>query len=101
MIWYMDNLGVFSALCSGYGSVSDFGGVIHAIHLPSARLQLRAWWEHVDSEANAADGGTRGPESMALQLGVALPWKALPKWPENVVRAPPMTWFDWLHSNML
>ena len=37
VIWYTDNLGVLSALCSGYGSVSDFGGVIHAIHLSSAR----------------------------------------------------------------
>ena len=94
----MDNLPLLSALCKGSSSVVDFGCVVHAIHLHVASLGLLAWYEHVDSQANIADGGSRvGVEDpVARRMGIRLAEVQLPPWPLDVADAPPDTWLRML-----
>ena len=90
--WFLDNLGVLSAFCTGSSTVADFGCLIHACLLRFAALQIAAWFEHVDSAANAADGGTRGSSLVAEQLGIALKPCSLPPWPRDVMQASASEW---------
>ena len=57
-IFFIDNLGVLSALISGRARIADFGCVIHAFHLRIAHLRSTCWFEHAESPANPADGGS-------------------------------------------
>ena len=97
---FIDNMGVLASLCKGSSTVADFGCVIHALLLAAARLRTRPWFEHVDSKANPADGGTRGSTESASSLGIKLKEVDMPDWPENTVLATPATWFRWLNRNI-
>ena len=96
----VDNLAFLSAVCKGTSSSADFGCLVHALHLHAVRLDLLMWWEHVDSDANIADGGSRvgGRDTLARSLGVKLRDVPLPPWPEDVLSAPVRLWMDMLSS---
>jgi hypothetical protein len=98
IIFFMDNLGVLSSLCKGSSAVDDYGCVIHAVLLNVARLSVRGWYEHVDSHANAADGGTRHSTVVADALGVVLVAKNSPEWPKDTLAAGPEQWLQWLNK---
>ena len=97
---FTDNLPLLSALCNGSSSVVNFGTVVHAMLLQVAAYRLLAWYEHVDSEANVADGGSRlGVEDpLARSLGVTLREVPVPPWPVNVRDAPAQAWLDMLRG---
>ena len=64
--------------------------------LSVAAYRLLAWYEHVDSAANIAAGGSHlGVEDpLARSLGVTLHEVVVPPWPANVRDAPAQTWLD-------
>ena len=74
VVLFIDNLSLLSALCKGSSTVSDFGCIAHAVHLALASIDCRCWFEHVDSKANIADGGSRlGPKCLEAKcLGISL-----------------------------
>jgi hypothetical protein len=96
--WFIDNLGVLAALCKGSSVVADFGCVIHSVLLAVAQLHSHVWWEHVDSQANLADGGTRESFALAAKLGVTYHPRSLPPWPQNTLDAEPDAWLPFLHD---
>ena len=57
-IFFIENLGVLSALITGHARIADFGAVIHAFHLSMGQLHSTCWFEHIESLANPADGGS-------------------------------------------
>ena len=75
----------------GRARIADFGSVIYAVHLSLARLRATAWFEHVESSANCADGGSRVGHAcpVARHLGIALREHQFPAWPQDVMRATP------------
>ena len=91
----IDNMGVLASLCKGSSVVADFGCVVHAFLLAAAKLNTRPWFEHVDSKANPADGGTRDSLVTAHQLGIGLREVPVPEWPVDTVNATPYEWLDW------
>ena len=96
VVWYMNNFGVLSCLCKGSSAVADFGCIIHAILLCMAALKVRAWYDHVDSKANAADDGTRNSSEASDKLGITLRERSCPVWPPNTLGAKPEVWMQWL-----
>ena len=98
VVFYLDNLSLLSALCKGSCTVVDFGSVVHAIQLYMASFGLLTWYEHVDSEANVADGGSRkGVEDpLARSMGIVLRTATLPPWPADVRAASAQVWLAML-----
>ena len=99
-IFFIDNLGVLSALVVGRARVADFGTIIHAFHLSLAHLGSTAWFEHVESGANPSDGGSRAGAAcpVAKRLNVVLLEHQFPPWPGNVLHASPQDWLAFLNS---
>ena len=97
LMLFVDNIPMLSARCKGSSTVSDFGCVVHAVQLALASLSCRAWFEHVDSKANIADGGSRLGESCpeARRLGISLREVPLPPWPQRPLESPPSEWLGW------
>ena len=54
---FIDNMSVLSGLTVGSSTTADLGAVLQAATLQATNLDCLTWWEHVDSEANPADGG--------------------------------------------
>ena len=100
VMWFIDNMGILACFCKGSSVVADISCIIHASLLAMASLRICSWYEHVDSKANIADGGTRKSFEVAEALGVSLVVKSLPPWPSNTVKAPPRYWLEWLNINM-
>jgi hypothetical protein len=97
IIWMIDNMGVLACYTKGSSVVADISCIVHAMLLSSARLRLKSWFEHVDSKANLADGGTRGQH---WALGTYLPELNVPPWPANTSKASPDTWLNWLDEHL-
>ena len=97
VMWFMDNMGILACFCKGSSVVADISCIIHASLLAMASPRICSWYEHVDSKANIADGGTRNFFEVAEALGVSLVVKSLPPWPSNTVKAPPRYWLEWLN----
>ena len=95
VMWFIDNLGVLSCFCKGSSVVADVGCIVHAVLLHQAALKVQAWYEHVDSKANIADGGTRFSTEITDALGISLKQLSLPPWPANTLTAPPSEWISW------
>ena len=74
LMFFIDNLGTLSAMITGRARIADFGAAVHAFHLSVAWLQSTSWFEHVESPANPADGGSRIGAAcpIARQLGIQL-----------------------------
>jgi hypothetical protein len=96
-VMFIDNMGVLASLCKGSSVVADFGCVVHAFLLAAAKLNARPWFEHVDSKANPADGGTRDSLETAHQLGIDLREVPVPEWPVDTVNATPYEWLAWVN----
>ena len=101
LIFFIDNLGTLSAMITGRARIADFGAVVHAFHLSVARLRSTSWFEHVESPANPADGGSRVGAAcpIARQLGIQLHERSFPNWPKNVMNADPSIWLSYLFLN--
>ena len=52
-----------SAAVSGRSSVLDVNSLLTGLHLLLTSLRVTSWWEHVDTHANPADGGSRQGEN--------------------------------------
>jgi hypothetical protein len=96
ILWFIDNLGILSCYCRGSSLVADVGCIIHASLMLQAKLRTVSWYEHVDSKANVADGGSRDSSELTDRLGIPLTPKQLPPWPANVLTAPADVWLKWL-----
>ena len=55
-----------SAAVSGRSSVLDVNSLFTGLHLLLTSLRVTSWWEHVDTHANPADGGSRQGTSCKL-----------------------------------
>ena len=97
---FIDNMGVLASLCKGSSVVADFSCVVHALLLAAAKLNTRPWFEHVDSKANPADGGTRDSLTTAHQLGVDLREVPIPEWPVDTVNATPYEWLGCVNRHI-
>ena len=97
-MWFIDNLGVLASLAAGGSRVHDFGNAIHSVLLSIANLRAKVWWEHVDTHANPADGGTRSSATVANSLGIELVAKPLPPWPDDIMSADSEFWLSWIRD---
>ena len=59
VLWGVDNTSAEAGLIRGYSSKADTANLIAATHIVMARRDIRAFWFHVDSESNPADGPSR------------------------------------------
>ena len=89
VLWFIDNLGVLSCYCKGASATADIACVVHASLLMMAALRVRSWYEHVDSKANASDGGTRGQTKAG---SIVLRDLLLPQWPKHAASTEPAVW---------
>jgi len=94
-IWWIDNMGILSCFCKGSSVVGDVSCIIHAAVLRMASIRMRSWYEHVDSHANVADGGTRFSTTITDLLGIPMRDVSLPPWPKDTLHAPPSEWLSW------
>ena len=95
LVLFIDNLGVLSGLIKGSSSIADFGAILSASHLRTAQLHSSAWFEHVRSKSNIADGGSRVGISCpdAAAYGVPLKEFAFPRSrPTDVLQVHPSHW---------
>ena len=99
-VMFIDNMGVLASLCKGSSVVADFGCVVHALLLGAAKLRTRPWFEHVDSKANPADGGTRDSFESSRQLGIHLQEVQVPQWPASTVNATAEEWLAWIDRHI-
>ena len=95
LLVFCDNLGILSAAVSGRSSVLDVNSLLTGLHLLLTSLRVTSWWEHVDSHANPADGGSRQGTSckLAKRLGIPLKWVKFPFVPACMAAADPTEWF--------
>ena len=84
-------------MCKGASSIVDFDPIVHAVALGTAAMGMRVWYEHVDSNASIADGGSREgvADPVAAQAGVALAWAHDPGWPADLRELPPSFWIEY------
>ena len=87
--WFIDNLGILSALCKGSSTVSDIGCITHAVLFASAAHSCSPWWEHVESAYNASDGGARSCTLVAKAIGINLEWASTWSGPRDCLSATP------------
>ena len=93
---FIEIMGVLASLCKCSSVIADFGCVVHALLLAAAKLNARPWFEHVDSKANPADGGTRDSFISSRQLSIQLQEVQVPQWPSSTVNATPQEWLAWI-----
>ena len=92
---FIDNMGVLCNFVLGSSSSLDLGCIVHATVLRLMRRGVRAWWEHVPSKSNIADGGSRVGAScpVAAKAGITLVSKVFPReWPQNHVQLSMKEW---------
>ena len=94
VLWFIDNLGVLSALCKGSSKSLDLGCITYGSLLLTAAHDILLWWDHVESAANCADGGSRQCDRIARRLGVVLKDRALPHWPAMPRSTLPFEWLQ-------
>ena len=92
---FIDNMGVLCNFVLGSSSSLDLGCIVHATVLRLMRRGVRAWWEHVPSKSNIADGGSRMGVCcpIAAKAGIPLVSKVFPRtWPQNHVELSMKEW---------
>ena len=74
LLVFCDNLGILSATVPGRSPVLDVNSLLTGLHLLLTKRRVTSWWEHVDTHANPADGGSRQGTSckLAKRLGIPL-----------------------------
>jgi hypothetical protein len=92
----VDNLGVLQSLVKGISADPDLGVIGHAIHLCLAGNGMSSWFEHVESAANGADGGSRNCDKLASSLNIDLVDAPMLQWPASPLRTKPEEWLQWL-----
>ena len=75
----------------------DIAHIVTATLTLETTLQMKSWKEHVDSQANLADCGTKDTFDHVQALGI--PWENLemPPWPSKVATASAAEWLQWFH----
>ena len=99
LLLFIDNMGVLSGFIKGSSSIADFGAILSAFHLRTTQLQSSAWFEHVQSKSNIADGGSRVGAAcpIAGSFGISLDNFDFPQsWPTNVFDVHPSRWLSLL-----
>ena len=73
-MFFIDNMGALSASVCGHSTAEDVATIAYTTQLFLARLRCAGWFEHVDSDANIADGGSRTGcmDLMASELNIPL-----------------------------
>ena len=89
-----------SAAVSGRSSVLDVNSLLTGLHLLLTSLRVTSWWEHVDTHANPADGGSRQGTSckLAKRLGIPLEWVKFPFVPACMAAAGPTEWLTFFQD---
>ena len=82
VIWFEDNSVVLAGLCRGMNHGEDLDAGTAVIHLLTAQMKMRMWYEYVESDSNWSDGASRKGEQD--------PW--IQKHHFTVVRATIPTW---------
>ena len=98
IVLWVDNFGVVSGLATGLCRSFALGSVLQAFQLALAKYRSSLWVEHMESDANLADGGSRVGTScpFAKKLGVQLVEVDSTPWPSNVLTATAKEWLVWL-----
>ena len=81
--WFVDNEAACSTLIRGASKEEDVNGIAECTQILAMRLELRIWYEWVDSKANCSDGLSRlglncpdyGPQAITAPQP---PWQLLP-----------------------
>eukprot|EP00973_Karenia_brevis_P080457 11163795-Karenia_brevis.AAC.1 len=61
---------------------------------------MLVWWEHVDSQANIADDGSRIGKDASIYAKHDIPMTDVPfpAWPDALSKASLAHWMEWLNS---
>ena len=92
---FIDNMAVLCSYVLGTSRSLDLGSIVHATVLRLMRQGVRAWWEHVPSKSNIADGGSREGVSCpeAAKAGIQLCQLRFPlSWPKNHLQLSMAEW---------
>ena len=60
VIYFGDNVSALGGLISGHSSKEDTASIVSLFHVMLHRMGCRVWGEHVESNANIADGPFQG-----------------------------------------
>ena len=80
LIWFIDNTPTCSCLIKGSSSHSDLAAISTMTNLLLASLNCRTYFEYVQSEANCADGLSRG--------SLTDPWTIQQAWDPSMAKLP-------------
>ena len=82
-------------------AVLGVNSLLTGLHLLLTCLRVTSWWEHVDTHANPADGGSRQGTSckLAKRLGIPLEWVKFPFVPACMAAAGPTEWLKFFKSS--
>ena len=74
ILHFVDNMAALSCQVMGSSRIADLSAAAHITALCTARVQASIWWEHVESAANLADGGSRAgiADDAAKREGIPL-----------------------------
>jgi hypothetical protein len=97
VVHFIDNLGVLSAFCRGSSKVGDIAQIVAATLTLETTLGMKSWKEHVDSQANLADCGTKDTFDHVKAMGLLWEDLEIPPWPVKVSSASAAEWLQWFH----
>ena len=60
VVWFIDNEAAVSSLIRGTSRAEDVGHLAAAVHILCLKLEVRIWFEWIDSKSNPADGLSDG-----------------------------------------
>ena len=83
VLWWEDNTVTLSTMIKGGSSSKDCDRAAAVVHLCSAFLRSRVWWEYIESKSVWSDGASRllGLDPFAKSHGLPLVGVDTPMWP--------------------
>ena len=83
VLWFEDNSAVLAGLVKGSSSAPELDQGVAVAHLLLAALQVRVWFEYVESASNWSDGVSRelDQDPWAKDNGFPVAMAQVPQWP--------------------
>jgi len=101
--FFIDNLSGLCCLAKGGSRRHDLSAITLGVSLGIAHLDVRPWWDYVESASNIADGGSR--TGLLDQVAADMDIKLKPIHKFGLPRGFPMTtpgqWQEWLDEALI
>ena len=98
--FFLDNLSGLCSLVKGGASRTDLAAIANGMWIGMCMLDVRGWFDYVESESNVADGGSRvgRADALAQSMGIRLSQIGTFALPASFPRTSPTEWEGWWRS---